>query len=517
MKYSLLLNYLILLLCTFFNLFLSLKVKINSKDNLSKIINIKKKNYNIMKFFYIFPEQVRKKYISCFVLNCTHKDNIKRREKGIKKDNVENNKDDIKDDIKDVIKDVIKDDVRKNVMCDITNDDIKENVRKNVMCDITYDDFITKNPFINKSNTKLYILITSPEAARIYRYIVILLIHNLKNKNLKCETYDERKLYYIKKYIQDIPILSIGNSCNNILKNKFNKSLFYNIANNNISINKRQIFKIKKEKLLEINRDIRTHLNIVFTPTKANAKIFKKELRHFLNIKKNEEINTNIYKKMKQNINKNININKIISTNQHERINKQNVHKNILWISSSISTSSFNNLNIYPQNNNHIYVHINLKRINCYDTQKVIYNKNDETNKIHIKQNSIICLMSSSTVLSFYQNFGNNFAYVVCMGKNSYQLLKKLNFKNIYFPENSKTQTLLNILITLYHKLNNQYKHKFDIILTRQKDKNEEIKKILSQQNIPFQEIPCIKTKYNFGNISKLYNELYTYINHTCT
>ncbi|SPJ11662.1 conserved Plasmodium protein, unknown function [Plasmodium sp. DRC-Itaito] len=496
MKYPLLLNYLILLLCTFFNSFLSIKFMTNHKDNSSKIRNIKNNNYNIIKFLYILPEQVRKKYISCFILNCTHKDNIKIGEKGIKKDNVEYNKDDIKYDIK---------------------NDIKDDVKKTTMCDIVKDDGISKNSFINKSNTKMYILITSPEAARIYRYIVILLIHNLKNKNLKCETCDDRKLNYIKKYIEDIPILSIGNSCNNILKNKFKKSLFYNIWNKNISINKNQIFKIKKQKLLQINRDIKT-LNIVFTPTKANANIFKKELRDFFFLKKNEETNTNIYKKDKQNVNVNVNVNVNININinQHENLYKQNVHKNILWISSSISTSSFNDLHIYAQNDNHIYDRINLKRINCYDTQKVTYNKNDKTNKIHIKKHSIICLMSSSTVLSFYKNFGNNFPYVVCMGKNSYELLKKLNFKNIYFPQNSKTQTLLTILITLYHKLHNKYKHKFHIILTRQKDKNGEIKKVLSQQNIPLQEIPCIKTKYNFANISKLYKHLYTYINHTC-
>ncbi|CDO65748.1 conserved Plasmodium protein, unknown function [Plasmodium reichenowi] len=495
MKYSLFLNYLILLLYTFFNSFLALKFITNYKDNFSKISNIKKNNYNILKFFYILPEQVRKKYISYFILSCSDKDNIKRREKRIKKDNMEYNKYDIKEDVK------------KNGMCDITNDNVISN----------------KNRFIKKANTKLYILITSPEAARIYRYIVILLIHNLKNRNLKCETCNERKLNYIKKYIEDIPILSIGNSCNHILENKFNKSLFYYISNKNSCINKSQIFKIKKEKLLQINRDISTHLNIVFTPTKANGNTFKKELRDFFFFKKKEKRNNNIYKKDKQNRNVNINQHEyIIKQNvqinkQKIQINKKKLHNNILWISSSISTSSFHDLDIHPQNDNHIYDRINLKRINCYDTQQVIYNINDKTNKIHIKKYSIICLMSTSTVLSFYKNFGNNFDYVVCMGKSSYELLKKLNFKNIYFPENSKTQTLLNILITLYHKLNNKYKRKFHIILTRQKDKNEEIKNVLSQQNIPLQEIPCIKTKYNFANISKLYNLLYSYINHAAT
>lgn len=483
MKCSLLLNFLILLLYTFFNSFLSIKFMTNYKDNFSNISNIKKNNYNILKFFYILPEQVRKKYISYFILSCSDKENIKRRGKRIKKDNMEYNKYDIKEDVK------------KNDMCDITNDD---------------DVISNKNHFINKSNSKLYILITSPEAARIYRYIVILLIHNLKNTNLKYETCNERKLNYIKKFVKDISILSIGHSCNDILKNKFNKSLFYNISNKNSSIHKSPIFKIKKKKLLQINRDISTHLNIVFTPTKANGNTFKKELRDFFFLKKNEQRNNNIYKKDKQKRNVNI--------NQHEYINEQkNLHNNILWISSSISTSSFDDLDIHPQNNNHIYDRINLKRINCYDTQQVTYNINDKTNKIHITKYSIICLMSTSTVLSFYKNFGNNFSYVVCMGKSSYELLKKLNFKNIYFPENSKTKTLLNILITLYHKLNNKYKRKFHIILTRQKDKNEEIKKVLSQQNIDIQEIPCIKTKYNFANISKLYKLLYSYINQACT
>ncbi|SOV24010.1 conserved Plasmodium protein, unknown function [Plasmodium sp. DRC-Itaito] len=484
MKYHLVIKHLILLFCIFFNSFLSLKFKINYQNNFHTTNYIKNNNCNVLKFCFILPEQVRKKYKSCFISNFIDKENIKiKSKKVINKNNIENN-----------------------------NDNIKEDITQNVMCDIINDDVLTKNSFIKKSNNKLYILITSPEAARIYRYVIILLIYNMKNKNFKYKNCHEKKINYIKKYIQDIPILSIGYSCNNILKNKFNKSLFYNISNKNMSINKRQIFKIKKEEFLQINRDIKTHLNIVFTPTKANATIFKKELRDFLFLeKKNNETNTKVHKtKVKK---KNINVN--VNINRDKHINKQHVHKNILWISSSISTSSFNDLHIYSQNDNNIYNHINIKRINCYDTQKVTYNKNDRTNKIHIKKNSIICLMSSSTVLSFYENFGNNFSYVVCMGKNSYELLKKLNFKNIFFPENSKTETLLNILITLYNKLNNKYKHKYHIILTRQKDKNDEIKKILSQRNIPFQEIPCIKTKYNYDNISKLYEELQDYIEHT--
>ncbi|SBS87157.1 conserved Plasmodium protein, unknown function [Plasmodium ovale curtisi] len=114
--------------------------------------------------------------------------------------------------------------------------------------------------------------------------------------------------------------------------------------------------------------------------------------------------------------------------------------------------------------------HANVMRINCYDTKGISYNK---TKLKKINKNSIVCLMSNSAVLSFYQNFGNKFNYVICMGKSCYALLKKLNFINVYYPVNSKLELLLNMLVKLHRK-----------ITKKNHEKNEKIKNIKLEANL---------------------------------
>ncbi|CRH02892.1 conserved Plasmodium protein, unknown function [Plasmodium relictum] len=322
----------------------------------------------------------------------------------------------------------------------------------------------------NEEKKKLYILITSPEAARIYRFLVILLINNLKGeKNYESfETLMDNNKYVLE--ILKLPIISIGESCNNILNNEFKKSDFFNIYKN-LSVESKVELEVDNDIFNKINNNI-GKLNIVFYPSKSNSTTLKKELIYnFFN-------NTKV------------------------------INANLVWVASAISFSSFNELNLLnKKKNNQEKKNINVIKIDCYDTKKVIYKKENNINK-----NSIICLMSNSTVLSFYENFGNDFDYVVCMGVSCYNLLKKLNYKNVYFPEDSKIQSFLNILINLYNKLKNNYKKEFHVILTREKDKNEELKKILSELKIPFEIIPCTKTEYNFENIKNVYSLIYSYI-----
>ncbi|CRG97102.1 conserved Plasmodium protein, unknown function [Plasmodium gallinaceum] len=321
----------------------------------------------------------------------------------------------------------------------------------------------------NEEKEKLYVLITSPEGARIYRFLVILFIYNLKREQ-NCKSFEI--LMDNHRYVSEIlkiPIISIGESCNKILNNEFKKSDFFNIYKNISLENKKEI--IDNDIFNKINNDI-GKLNIVFYPSKSNSTVLKKELIcKFFN-------------------------------------NTQITNANLVWISSAISNSNFNELSLLnKKKNNKIEKNIRVTKINCYDTKKVVYKKENNINK-----NSIICLMSNSTALSFYENFGNDFDYVICMGISCYKLLKKLNFKNVYFPEDSKTHSFLNILVNLYNKLKNGYKKEFQVVLTREKDKNEELKRILSELNIPLKIIPCTKTKYNFENIKNVYSLIYSYI-----
>ncbi|KEG03823.1 conserved Plasmodium protein, unknown function [Plasmodium vinckei vinckei] len=382
--------------------------------------------------------------------------------------------------------------------------------------------------YVNVKKNKInnpHILITSPEAAKIYRLVVILLICHLK-KIIK-QTSDTTKWISIKNKdninkinkLLNIPIISIGYSTNHILNNELKKNEFYNIYKN-MSLENKKIYHINSYEFNKINKNLK-NFNIVFTPTISNADTLKRELSlHYFQKQKNHSID-------------------------------------LVWVASAISKANFENPEMWVEekkenknsNYNHNVKQVNATRINCYDTKGISYSKT-KLKKIKINKNSIICLMSNSAVLSFYQNFGNKFNYVICMGESCYALLKKLNFINIYYPTNSKLELLLNMLVKLHHKVtkkhhkknekianiklkpnlgnttNNNYEHEnqintqkskymskqIKIVLTREKHKNFQIKKFLNKKNIPTQIIPCIKTEYKHKAITHLCNALLSHI-----
>ncbi|SCP03747.1 conserved Plasmodium protein, unknown function [Plasmodium malariae] len=325
---------------------------------------------------------------------------------------------------------------------------------------------------------KLYILITSPEGARIYRFLVVLLIYNLtKNKNDKnVQILCNNGKNSIIDEILNVPIISIGESCNEILNNYLNKTGFFNnIYKHYPSLVKQNVCNISYDTFNQINNSVKK-LNIVFTPSKANSATLKMEMmsKYFKN-------------------------------------QKECINANIVWVSSAISQSNFEDISTAisgEAKDDHI---IKLTKINCYDTKQIVH-----SNKMKIKikkKNCIVSLMSNSTVQSFYNNFGSDYNYVVCMGHNCYNLLKELNFKNIYFPHDSKLHTFLNVLIKLYNELKiKDKKKKYEVLLTREKHKNDQVRKILSEKNIPFVIIPCISTQYDSQGIQRLYSLISTYV-----
>ncbi|CXJ28824.1 conserved Plasmodium protein, unknown function [Plasmodium berghei] len=392
-----------------------------------------------------------------------------------------------------------------------------------------------------KRINNLHFLITSPEAAKIYRLVIILLIYYLKKnimqsddtKNcISIKNKDKNNINTINKLV-NIPIISIGLSTNYMLNNKLKKNDFYNIYKN-MSLENKKKYDINNYEFNKINKSLK-NFNITFTPSISNADTLKRELSlHYFQ------------KQIKL-----------------SDLKQKNSLINVIWLSSAISMSNFENIkswNIEKKQNYNIK-NINVMRINCYDTKSINYSK-QKLKKIKIKKNSIVCLMSNSAVLSFYQNFGNNFNYVVCMGKNCYLLLKKLNFINVYYPMNSKLELLLNMLVKLHRKItkkmeikieknvkkkvkktnanleanlgnttSNNYEneirnnvHEIDtqnskcmnkqikVVLTREKHKNYQIKKFLLQKNIPIQIIPCIKTEYKHKEITHLCNTFLSHI-----
>ncbi|SBS88960.1 hypothetical protein POVCU2_0051470 [Plasmodium ovale curtisi] len=383
-----------------------------------------------------------------------------------------------------------------------------EQVRKeyhknsNLLC--VKKDYLCTDPAREREKSKLYILITSPEGARIYRFLVTLLILNLDTQNkidvagaanlagvanatgaaniadadnvFGAEKWERDHGYYgrrAKRNIMDIPIISIGKSCSRILNSNFRDNDLLNLQEQH-NRQEKQFPECSIDMLKEINSIYIGMMNIVFTPTSANAETLKRELLE------------NFFEK------------------QYERWD--DIPK-IVWISSSISNTNFYDMYINYSNGKKNKVrtkhHIEVVRVDCYNTKKVLYKGEKK-----IKKNSIVCLMSNSAVMSFYTNFGNNFDYVVCMGRNCYMLLKKLHFKNVFFPHDSKMESFLNILMNLHHELKEKYKKKFNVILTREKYKNDMIEKILLGKNIPYQIVPCIQTEYNFQGIRHLYKML---------
>ncbi|CAD2106129.1 conserved Plasmodium protein, unknown function [Plasmodium vinckei brucechwatti] len=386
----------------------------------------------------------------------------------------------------------------------------------------------------NKINN-LHLLITSPEAAKIYRLVVILLICYLKQ--IIKQNRDTTKCIYIKNKDKDninkinkllnIPIISIGLSTNYVLNNELKKNEFYNIYKN-MSLENKKKYHINNYEFDKINKNLK-NFNIVFTPSISNADTLKRELSlHYFQ------------KQIKL-----------------SEIKQKNNSIDIIWLASAISRANFENPEIWGtekreekgRNYDHNVKHANVTRINCYDTKGISYNKT-KLKKIKINKNSIVCLMSNSAVLSFYQNFGNKFNYVICMGESCYALLKKLNFINVYYPTNSKLELLLNMLVKLHHKItkknheknikianikleanlgkttNNNYEHEnqidtqkskcmnkqIKVVLTREKHKNYQIKKFLHKKNIPTQIIPCIKTEYKHEGITHLCNTFLSHI-----
>ncbi|SCN63691.1 conserved Plasmodium protein, unknown function [Plasmodium chabaudi adami] len=372
----------------------------------------------------------------------------------------------------------------------------------------------------NKINN-LHLLITSPEAAKIYRLVFILLICYLKKIK---QTGDTTKCVCIKNEDKDvinkinklltIPIISIGLSTNYALNNELKKNEFYNIYKN-MSLENKKKYHINSYEFNKINKNLK-NFNIVFTPSISNADTLKREL------------SLGYFQKQKNN------------------------SIDVVWIASAISRANFEDPEMWgaekeeekDSNYDNEANHANVTRINCYDTKAINYSKTK------LNENSIICLMSNSAVLSFYQNFGNKFNYVICMGKSCYTLLKKLNFINVYYPANSKLESLLNMLVKLHRKVtkknnekieiitnrkleanlrnttNNKYKHENQIdiqkfkcmnkqirvVLTREKHKNYQIKKFLHKKNIPTQIIPCIKTEYKHEGITHLCSAFLSHI-----
>ncbi|KJP87607.1 hypothetical protein AK88_02775 [Plasmodium fragile] len=327
---------------------------------------------------------------------------------------------------------------------------------------------------------KVSILITSPEGAKIYRFVAILLIYNLIKRKAEEEFIFEKSPHVNNDAVKEVlnfPIISIGKSCNAVLNNDGTRRDLYDMFPS--IVKEFPKCKINQQEFHQLNKTVNT-LNIVFTPSKANSVTLHRELTANL-VKHKGEGTLNI--------------------------------DNIIWVASSISQSNFNNKkksDVTPlgrkdeKGGEEEGARLTITRIKCYDTKKVTYNKNE----MEIGKKSIICLMSNSTVASFFQNFGNDFAATLCMGRNSYTLAKKLNFKRVHYPEDSKMESFLIMLIKLYNELRDRFGTKYDVVLTREKGKNDCLARALTAQRIPYRVVPCITTHYNGEGIRLLYSIL---------
>ncbi|EAA19143.1 asparagine-rich protein [Plasmodium yoelii yoelii] len=266
----------------------------------------------------------------------------------------------------------------------------------------------------NKINN-LHFLITSPEAAKIYRFVIILLIYYIKKyiiqnddtKNcISIKNKDKNNINLINKLV-NIPIISIGISTNYIINNKLKKNDFYNIYKN-MSLENKKIYDINNYEFNKINKSLK-NFNIVFTPSISNADTLKRELFLYYFQK---QIKLFDLKHSNNLVDNNLTDNNLIDNNLIDNNLIDNNLIGVVWVSSAISMSNFEDIkkwNIEKKQNSNIK-NVNVMRINCYDTKSINYSKK-KLKKIKIKKNSIVCLMSNSAVLSFYQNFGNNFNY----------------------------------------------------------------------------------------------------------
>ncbi|CAA9991270.1 conserved Plasmodium protein, unknown function [Plasmodium knowlesi strain H] len=328
---------------------------------------------------------------------------------------------------------------------------------------------------------KVSILITSPEGAKIYRFITILLIYNLVKRKSEEKSPLGRSINVddndAVNDVLSIPIISIGKSCNAVLNNDGTRSDLCDMFQNVVKEFPKCI--INQNDFHQLNKTVKS-LNIVFTPSKANSVTLHRELTaNFEKHKKEGTLNT----------------------------------ENIIWVASSISKSNFHDKKSEftpfgrkdeDEEEEERSGHLTVTRINCYDTKKVTYKKNE----MEIERKSIICLMSNSTVVSFFQNFGNNFAATLCMGRNSYMLAKKLNFKHVLYPEDSKMESFLIMLIKLYNELRDKFGTQYDVVLTREKGKNDYLVRALTAERIPYRVVPCIRTHYHGEGIRLLYSIL---------
>ncbi|EDL44274.1 hypothetical protein PVIIG_01529 [Plasmodium vivax India VII] len=323
--------------------------------------------------------------------------------------------------------------------------------------------------------SKVSILITSPEGAKIYRFVAILLIYNLVKREAEGESSLEG-IHHVDhdaiKEVLNFPIVSIGKSCNAVLNNDGTRrdlsEMFQSV------VKEFPKCKINQQEFHQLNKSVK-NLNIVFTPSKANSVTLHRELTAHLAKHKGEgPLNA----------------------------------ENIIWVASSISESNFDHkkseFTPLGKKREEEKNRLTITRINCYDTKKVTYNKN----QIEIRRNSIICLMSNSTVASFFQNFGNDFAATLCMGRNSSMLAKKLNFKQVLYPEDSKMESFLIMLIKLHNELGERFGTQHDVVLTRERGKNGQLGRALTEQRIPYRVVPCIRTHYHGQGIRSLYSIL---------
>ncbi|GAB69293.1 hypothetical protein PCYB_147210 [Plasmodium cynomolgi strain B] len=336
----------------------------------------------------------------------------------------------------------------------------------------------TESP--REGKAKVSILITSPEGAKIYRFVTILLIYNLLKREAEEDSPLERSHHVDNDAANEVlnfPIVSIGKSCNAVLNNDGTRRDLYDMFQT--VVKEFPKCKINQQQFHQLNKTVKS-LNVIFTPSKANSVTLHRELTANLAKHKGEG-----------------------SLND----------ENIIWVASSISKSNFSDKKSgefpplgrkYEEEEPEEGSRLTITRINCYDTKKVTYNKN----QIEIGKNSIICLMSNSTVTSFFQNFGNDFAATLCMGRNSYMLAKELNFKQVYYPEDSKMESFLIMLIKLYNELRDRFGTQYDIVLTREKGKNDYLGRALTAQRIPYRVVPCIRTHYHGEGIRLLYSIL---------
>ncbi|ANQ11188.1 Uncharacterized protein PCOAH_00051950 [Plasmodium coatneyi] len=323
---------------------------------------------------------------------------------------------------------------------------------------------------------KVSILITSPEGAKIYRFVTILLIYNLIKGQAEEESPLGRNRHVDNDAVSEVlnfPIVSIGKSCNAVLNNDDTRGDLYDKFQS--LVKEFPKFKINQQEFHQLNKTVKS-LNVVFTPSKANSVTLRNEL--------------------------------IANLEKHKREGTLNT-ENIIWVASSISKSNFSNkkkneFTPLGRKEEKKLDPLTITRINCYDTKKVTYSRN----QIAIGKKSIICLMSNSTVASFFQNFGNDFAATLCMGRNSYILAKKLNFKYVHYPEDSKMESFLSMLIKLYNELGDRYGTRYDVVLTREKGKNDYLGRAFTKQGIPYRVVPCIRTHYHGDGIRLLYSIL---------